>query len=140
MALERRRPLPVGRYWADIFPQNRAAWQAWLATQTSAGHARLETTSHDNGTGGAPEHDWVLWTTSDETVWPDDIMGFAPNVAGADVTQSSDTAQRPPPEDTDQSAMSTLRAAVMSGAMILGGAIVVGFGLVALSRHRGRRA
>ena len=137
--LERRRPLPVGRYWADVFPQNRPAWSAWIDMQTKSGNARIESTSHDEGSGGAPEHDWVLWTTSVETIWPDDVMGFAPNVAGAEVTQSSDTVQRPDPEKpTSDKIGETLKDIVMGGALFIGGAILAGFALSAFLKHNSK--
>lgn len=135
MTLERRRPLPPGRYWADVFPQNRPAWSAWRDLQLAAGAARIETTSHEPSAAGAPEHDFVIWTTDRETIWPDDVLGFAPNVAESSITQSSDTVQLPDPESTTSLSDAIANNALKVG-LIVGGSVVLGFVLVAVIRRR----
>jgi hypothetical protein len=101
VTLERRRPLPPGRYWAYIYPQNRAEWDAWITVQRKEGHAAIEWSEHFDPVGDSPSHDFVIWTTSDETVWPDELLGFIPNVAGPEITSSQSTMQRPPADETD---------------------------------------
>jgi hypothetical protein len=97
MALERRRPLPAGRYWADIFaPRN--AFDAWVQMANSRGAIHGEVSEHFEATDGAPEHDFVIFTTNTDLVWPDADMGFSPNVAPPNIKSSADTVQRPPPE------------------------------------------
>ena len=97
MALERRRPLPAGRYWADIFaPRN--AFDGWVQMAASRSAIHGEVSEHFEATDGAPEHDFVIFRTNTELVWPDAEIGFAPNVAPPNITSSADTVQRPPPE------------------------------------------
>jgi hypothetical protein len=97
MTLERRRPLPAGRYWADIFaPRN--AFDGWVQMAASRGAIHGEVSEHFEEAAGAPEHDFVIFTTNTDLVWPDADIGFAPNVAPPNVQSSADTVQRPPPE------------------------------------------
>lgn len=124
MAREMRRPLPAGRYWADIFPQNRIAFDAWVNVAGAAGAIHGEVSEHFDARDGAPEHDFVIFTTNRELVWPDADMGFAPNVAGPDVHSSEDTVQKPPPTP---SAADQLSAGLES----VGKAVVLGVAAVA---------
>lgn len=141
MTIERRRPLPVGRYWADIFPAQQAKWGAWISVQRNAGNATIEETEHFDASGDSPEHDFVIFTTSAETVWPDEDMKFAPNIAGSEIRSSADTVQRPPPEPDalgriDAWGRSVGRALMTAGA-VAGGLIVL-VGLLAVAKRKKR--
>ena len=137
MTIERRRPLPVGRYWADIFPKNRPAFDAWLKVNTE--RASVVSSQFFPLVDGAPEHDWVLFATSAETLWPDDVLGFAPNVASEGTNSSDDTVQKPPPEPsiTDQASAALSR---MTGAIYLAAGGIAACGvlvlLLALNKRR----
>lgn len=135
MTLERRRPLPAGRYWADIFPQNRAAWSAWISLNQNSGKASLVTTEHTPEIAGAPEHDFVIFTTSDELVWPDEVMGFSPNVAGANVTSSDDTIDKPEPQADPLDQFGKLTQGIYAAGAIAAGLIVL-VGVFSLARGR----
>lgn len=143
MTLERRRPLPAGRYWAHIFPQNRAAWDAWLKVQLAKGHAMLENTEHFDAFGDAPEHDFVVWRTTAETVWPDETMGFAPNIAEESVTSTSDVESSPKPETVDPlERMDEWGKQIATTIVTIGGVAIGLVGLVALlsmAKRRNRR-
>lgn len=138
MTIERRRPLPVGRYWADVFPQNRPAFEAWRNVNSS--RVRVVTTEFREGADGAPDHDWVLFDTTEETLWPDDVLGFAPNVASKGTTSSDDTVQKPPPEPSlpDQASAALSR---MTGAVYLaaGGIVACGVLVLLLALNKRRR-
>lgn len=95
--IERRRPLPAGRYWADIFRPN-VYWDAWVQMYGQAGKIHGEVSEHFPGVEGSPDRDFVIFTTSEELPWPDADMKVTPSVAGPDVHSSSDTVQRPDPE------------------------------------------
>lgn len=97
MTLEKRRPLPAGRYWIDVFPQHRPKWDAYVAVMAQRGSLGVETTQYFEPVDGAPEHTFVIFRTKEELVWPDDEMGFAPNVAGPEIQSSDDTVQKPDP-------------------------------------------
>lgn len=139
MTIERRRPLPVGRYWADIFPAQQPKWGAWISVQRNAGNASIEATEHFDAIGDSEAHDFVIWNTTAETIWPDDEMGFLPNVAGPGIRSSADTVQRPEPEPDalgriDAWGKSIGRAIVTAGA-VAGGVLVL-FGLLSLAKRR----
>lgn len=97
MPLEKRRPLPPGRYWVDIFPQHRPKWDAYVAVMAQRGALGVQTTQYFEAVDGAPEHTFVIFVTTEELVWPDAEMGFAPNVAGPEIQSSDDTVQKPEP-------------------------------------------
>jgi hypothetical protein len=96
--LERRRPLPAGRYWADLIEGKRAFFDVWAQQYGTAGVLHGEVSEHFEPTGSEPARDFVIFTTTEETVWPDADMGFAPSIAGPEIRSSSDTVQRPAPE------------------------------------------
>lgn len=98
MALERRRPLPAGRYWLDVFPKNAIAWGAWSDSMRKLGSATVEHTEHFEAVDGAPEHDFVIFSTTGPNVaW--EAAGLpSPTIAPSSVTSSDDTATKPPPE------------------------------------------
>lgn len=138
MTIERKRPLPIGRYWADIFDRERPAFEAWL--NVNASRAKVVASEFKEGAGGAPNHDWVLFETTAETLWPDDVLGFAPNRAEPGTNTSDDTAQKPPPEpgalDQAAAALSRIQQAAF---LALGGLAVVGVAVLVLVATRKRR-
>lgn len=90
MALERRNPLPAGRYWIDISkePVPLGTWQGFLAA--AKGFVHVDSTEDD------PDFSWFLFTTSKPLVWPEGIG--APTIADKSVKSRSDTVDRPDPE------------------------------------------
>jgi hypothetical protein len=131
MTLERRRPLPPGRYWADVVERNRIAFEAWA--RVNAASVSVEATEHAEPSDGAPARDWVLFVTTAELVWPDAILGFAPNIAEPAVHSSSDVIQRPPPP-VDMT--TSLTEAMKSVIYAVGALAVVGTLLVLVSATR----
>jgi hypothetical protein len=92
-AIERRNPLPPGRYWVDVFASKEAAFQNWL----KAHKAEVQVISSETF---EPIDDyegrvWRLFKTTAPVPWEGPGL---PTIAGADVNSSADTAQRPPPE------------------------------------------
>ena len=100
MALERRRPLPAGRYWLDVFEPNQLAWGSWVDAMTRMvpPRATIEVTQHFDGTDGAGPHDFVIFSIPGENVaW--EAAGLpSPTIAGPEIQTSDDTVQKPPPE------------------------------------------
>jgi hypothetical protein len=135
MTIERRRPLPAGRYWADVVERNRIPFEAWLKVNATV--VRLEATEHAEPSDGAPSRDWVLFETTAELAWPDPVMGFAPNVAAASVHASTDVVQRPPPpEELAATLTAAMRSVVYAvGALAFVGAVVVVVGVARKVRH-----
>jgi len=103
MTLERRNPLPPGRYWMALLGEHSQQFTAGVKGLNEA-HPDLvhviATNHHEaNATGnGEPAYDWVLFTVAGNgAIWDHNLIG-TPNIAGPEVTQESDTIQRPAPE------------------------------------------
>jgi hypothetical protein len=101
MALERRNPVPIGRYWVDVFDQvsthpatkgqnTQTAFRDWLRRNASTVKSE-STQSFDS----KPARDFYIFRVTAPTPW--EGPGF-PEVAPAAVQSSADTAQRPDPE------------------------------------------
>lgn len=136
MALERRRPLPAGRYWLDVFPKNALAWATWSSAMSKMGSATVEVTEHYPSVDGAPEHDFVIFSTSGPNVaW--EAAGLpSPTIAPATVTTSDDTATKPPPEPGVLDQLAEHAQGFATGAKIsVGIAVVVVIAAIALKRR-----
>lgn len=102
MTIERRNPLPIGRYWIDIFDSGNAAWQGWLASNAST--VRVESTQDFDASGTsvlnttAPARRFIIFVTTAPTPWPPNMGIGLPTIADSDVNQSDDTVVKPPPE------------------------------------------
>lgn len=120
--VERRSPLPPGRYWQDIFVKHTPAWNRWaeehilktgdvklikseVFTESPLTDGRIlpdflrggglfELPTGEAG-GIIPYRFWVLFEVLRPVPWPATDLGF-PEIATPDVHQSSDTAQNPP--------------------------------------------
>lgn len=138
MTVERRRPLPPGRYWLDIFEPKRVAWEIWSTAMSRMDPPRvhIETTRHFEPDSGSTAHDFIIFTTAGETIYSDVLP--SPNLAPATITTSDDTLTRPdaPPDVLDQ--LTEAASKVGTGAKIgltIGIAIAVGALGVALFRR-----
>jgi hypothetical protein len=125
VALERRRPLPAGRYWLDVFPKNAIQWQTWSEAMTKMGSATVETTEHYPSVDGAPEHDFVIFSTSGPNVaW--EAAGLpSPTVAPSNITTSDDTATKPPPEPSALEQLGKTAEGLTTGLKVAVGVVVV---------------
>lgn len=94
--LEKRSPLPAGRYWVDVFGKNIPAADAWFKAMSGLG-------VHVDATQVTPDEDpnrtlnWYLFTYAPTggvlIVW-DKSLGY-PTIAGANIKSQSDTIQAP---------------------------------------------
>lgn len=91
-ALERRNPLPPGRYWIDVFEPHSAAFSAWLSRQ--GGKVRVESTERFPANAGGPAREFVLFQVVQAVPWEGPGL---PTIADAGVRTSADTVERPPP-------------------------------------------
>jgi hypothetical protein len=122
VAVERRNPLPAGRYWLDVFGEQRAKFTAWRLLNGKAVRV-LATESHDTD----PPRDWVRFDTTAPVPW-EAAFGFPTIVpAGADVTTSGQTVQRPDPEPEF---LDTIDAKKLEGTVFTTAGIVVGLGIL----------
>lgn len=146
--LERKSPLPPGRYWQDIFPKQDAAWTSWVVE-----NANLDTTKPDpskpvviekverfrpdplrdgswlpevlqpESAGRITGRMWVLFRVLRPVPWPSVDLGF-PTVAEGDVQTSADTAQNPPGPSPAEEVGEALKGA--AGAVLKPAAAVLG--------------
>lgn len=105
MALERRQPLPPGRYWINVIGKpHELLFQGWALAFRD--HVRFEKDELTPEIGppvpmpGAPivrpQVHWYLFTTDTPLVWLGPSLGF-PNIAGPEVQKMDDTIQAPGP-------------------------------------------
>jgi len=147
VALERRRPLPAGRYWLDVTPLLKSKWEVWLDAMSKFDSVKVEHTEHfdaieeqsnplgDGTVPAAPAHDFVIFSTSSPNVaW--EAAGLpSPTIAPATVTTSDDTVDKPPPEPSLLDKLSSHAEGIATGAKVsLGIAVVVVIAAIALKR------
>ena len=134
-AIERRNPLPPGRYWQDIFNKHAPDWNAWIAEHGSGaigdetkdvvvervdrfradplrdGSWLPEILAPENA-GTIPDRMWVLFRVKRAVPWPATKLGF-PTIADETVQSSADTAENPPGltpgEEIEAAAMHVVR-------------------------------
>lgn len=92
-AIERTNPLPVGKYWVDVFDPQEVAFRAWL--QKNKANVAVTTTESFDPVGDYPGRVWRLFEVNAPVMW--EGPGF-PTIAGPGVNTSADTSDRPPPE------------------------------------------
>jgi hypothetical protein len=102
------------------------------------GSATVEVTEHYPSVDGAPEHDFVIFSTSGPNVaW--EAAGLpSPTIAPSNITTSDDTATKPPPEPGVLEQLTSAAAGVGASAKVglgVGVAVVVVVGAVALLRR-----
>lgn len=136
MALERRNPLPRGRYWVDVFDlvsthpatdgeNMQAAFRNWLAR--NADTVRVESTqSFDT----EPARDFYIFRVLDPVSW--EGPGF-PEIATDGVQSSADTTQRPDPEQDPLVSLQESLDGVSSGTKSVLTAVAFGVGLIVLT-------
>jgi hypothetical protein len=118
--LERKSPLPVGRYWQDIFEKQAHDWDLWLQQHEVEGPNRSPTSddsvslekfeffradplrdgswlpeAFDPNAGRINSRMWVLFNVLKPVDWPATKLGF-PTIADQTVQTSADTADNPP--------------------------------------------
>lgn len=123
MTLMRQNPIPVGRYWIDVFAKDMSRFQTWLGQNVST--VRTETTQHFDTD---PPRDWFLLNVTA----PTPALGWDfLTVAGPGVQTSDDTVQKPPPEKEPEITDVIDKVAVTAG-LLLGGYLLVNL----ISRRR----
>lgn len=121
-AVERRNPLPPGRYWIDVFGADIEPFDMWLKGNGAIGFVDVLSTEFFDGQPAVPPfldarpaRNWILFRVNAHTPFNQIEFGF-PTIAGNDINTSSDTAQRPDPEEGPNLA----RILLLSGVTILG--------------------
>jgi len=93
--VERRQPLPPGRYWITVTnsanaPERIAHFLAWAES-----NRQTVIVDKKEPLGGIVDGLFAIFTVLQKTTWDARQFGF-PNVAGPEIQQASDTVQRPP--------------------------------------------
>jgi hypothetical protein len=88
MALERANPLPPGRYWVDLSPDDKLAFNVWLTQNRGA--VAVRAASRDDSSGW----EWVLFEVTAPAMAFWNGPGY-PTIAAADVTSERDVKQIP---------------------------------------------
>lgn len=132
MAVEKRNPLPPGRYWVDVFDRDRAAFREWLDSYSGV-VVVLSTESYDANAGG-PARDWYLFHVHGHVAW--NGPGY-PTIADAQVTSSRDTQQgnEPTPDAVEQLRGALKSARNTSENLFLAAVIGLGVTLYVLNRR-----
>lgn len=127
--LERRNPLPVGRYWLDVFEPNIPAWSAW-----STGKVKVRASEYFAGSDASvfsdkqPARQWVLFEVAKPVAWDAKTFGY-PTI----VLQSAEDASSGVPINTGvQSSQDTTTNVPGDDSPDVGKLIVVGLAFVAL--------
>jgi len=94
--LERRNPVPPGRYWLDVFPPNIATITAW--TRANKGAVRVVSTEFFDST---PPRQWLMFDVLEPVPFDQLTFGF-PTV----VKQAASVAKDGKPIDTKVKASS----------------------------------
>lgn len=131
MAIERRNPLPKGKYWVDIIdtpkvPGARLYFVAWLAR--NRGKVNVIKKEEFGGLTTGKARDWYLFEVLQPVTWetdkgfglPSQVMS-AENPSAPIVTSSADTATRPEPPAGPLEQMNELFADAKSLLFILAG-------------------
>ena len=144
MAVERRRPLPEGRYWFDVVPSRRTQWETWLEGMKTVPSVTIEHSEHIDAVSGipgipdAPEREFVIFSLKAPNVaW--EAAGLAsPTIAPASVQSAADTVSRPEPEpdliDQAKAAAAGLGTATKVGLGVGAAVVVVALGYAAFKR------
>lgn len=115
-ALVKQSPLPVGRYWIDVFEDGIATWVGWqggnLATVSVEKTEFYKGTSKvleilgwvypwvPGSTAVVPDRAFIIFNVSQPTPWGvENVLGW-PNTAPTSINTSDDTVTKPTAEDT----------------------------------------
>lgn len=140
MTLERRNPLPAGRYWIDVADPRRTDFTTWLAVNKDSVHV-----TNTEASEGPPASDFYIFTVAESVSVPGgtgtinvpvqwDAVSFGfPTVAGPEVQSKADTRSAPdlPKDATDQlsdalDSVGSFGKAVAIGGLAVAAAYLIG--------------
>jgi len=93
--VERRQPLPPGRYWITVTNSPSAPERTAHFLQWAEANAQTVILDKREPVGGNVDGLFVIFTVLIKTTWDALQFGY-PNVAGPEIQTSDDTVQRPP--------------------------------------------
>ena len=93
--LERTSPVPLGRYWIDVFEPKRPVWEAWVAKAGASVHILSTEYYEGDADEGYPSRNWLLFEVLTPVEWGvAKDLGW-PTIASQDVKTSNDTVDKP---------------------------------------------
>jgi hypothetical protein len=120
MALEKRDPLPVGRYWIDVTNEHETLFETW--TLHDGVYVLKSTPLEDSIATEAGT--WYLFETKVPTPWGmAPTLGW-PTIADASVQSKPDTADAP---EVEQPTLEDFFGGIQSGASMLLLVLVAGY-------------
>jgi hypothetical protein len=124
MAMQRKNPLPPGRYWIFIQKQSLDIFELWLKK-----NADVVTVEKREDSGGMrpflnPNESYFIFNVKEASIWPRGV-GF-PNIADAETKQASDVVQRPPPPTVADVVKDIEKTAAEAASDMMIAAIIVG--------------
>jgi hypothetical protein len=132
-AMQRANPLPIGKYWVDVFTPQEGAFRDWL--QRNKANVVVTTTETFDPIDSYEGRVWRLFEVRAPVTW--EGPGF-PTIATPDIKSSDDTVQRPPKEKDpldqitppDPNAIAktignAVKAVVIVGVVVVGGVLIV---------------
>lgn len=123
--LMRQNPLPAGRYWIDVFGDNRDKMSSWVTTQVGA--VKVQDTESFDETSDFPARDFYIFQVVSPAPWDAVTFGY-PTLADSAVQSSDDTVQKPTVESTSdilQGAADTVTKIAFWSAVVIGGVLVL---------------
>ena len=93
--VERRQPLPPGRYWVTVTSSDSAPDRMTHFLQWTASNAQTVIVDKTESAGLKVNGLFCIFTVLQPTAWDAQQFGY-PNVAGPEIQTSDDTVQRPP--------------------------------------------
>lgn len=120
MALERKNPIPAGRYWIDpVGPRAKERFDSWVLAHPAS--IEVES-SEEETTPVEPYWQWfiIFRVTAATPRWePIQGLGAFPNVAPASVKQKTDVEPRPKVPDAMQTLKDAIETALSSTGTVL---------------------
>lgn len=131
--LERKDPVPKGRYWIDIFDKKQTVWNDWV--KRSGEKIKVITTEFFPAEGfdpfkntfSSPARTWNLFDVLQPVPWGIAVDVGWPTVASQDVQHSDDTAQAPEPEGLFGDISSPGFKIAIGGAGLIVAAVAIGY-------------
>jgi hypothetical protein len=93
--IERRQPLPPGRYWITVTSSDSGPDRMTHFLQWTAANAQTVIVDKTEPLGGNVNGVFCIFTVLQKTSFDQKQFGY-PNVAGPEINTSDDTVQRPP--------------------------------------------
>lgn len=132
-ALERRSPLPAGRYAIDVVGDNSTKMTSWLAS--NKGQVRVESTEMTEGDDEASTITRYSFITSAPVTWPATTFGYPDIVTTnpADATSPVPTVNAPGPKTAKPTSSGITDNTTV---LVMASVALLGLVIVSAMRHR----